>query len=197
MVELKKIIQKNSLFNASTLERLTTEDQNKSDEVKWIFDLRSILLDSKICNSIAEKFWAFHANDFDLQIATMELAGVPLLAAIIAVGHHQGRYCTGLVVRKSPKKNGLFRVIEGTARQNVNTIVVDDIINSGTSVEKCLLNLAEIGVSCTACFSIIDYGTRFFDKIKLKYKLTSNSIFRLDDFKLRMGGSSQTLPDLA
>lgn len=196
-MDLKEIIQQNSLFNASTLERLTPEEQNKANGVKWIIDLRSILLDSKICYSIAEKFWEFHANDFDLQIATMELAGVPLLAAIMAVGHHQGRYCTGLVVRKSPKKSGLFKVIEGTARQNIKTIVVDDIINSGASVEKCLLNLAEIGISCTACFSIISYGTKFFDKIALKYRLTSNSVFRLDDFKLKLSETPQSFPDLS
>lgn len=195
-MNLKEIIQQNSIFNASTFQILAPDDSNLGASYRWIFDLRSILLDSKICQNIAEKFWTFYANENDLQFATLELAGVPLLAAIMSVGHQQGKYCNGLIVRKSPKKNGLLRAIEGVARANVKTIIIDDIINSGASVEKCLLNLTEIGISCTDCFSIINYGTKSFEKMKLKYKLTANSLFDLKDFNLSRQGSPQSVHNL-
>ena len=195
-MQLKEIIEKNSLFDERTLKILEAPANDNDLRNSWIFDFRSILLDSKYCDMIAEEFWSHYPNDFDLQLATLELAGVPLLSAILSLGHRQGRYCNGLIVRKSPKKNGMMKTIEGSPRQNIKTIIIDDLINSGASVEKCLLNLVEIDISCAECFSILNYQTKFFSKMKLKYKLQSFSLFTLADFNLTQGRNSHSYDQL-
>ncbi len=177
-MDLKKIIIEKALFTPKTESVISWSKISAT----WIFDFRSLLLNGEFCKEIAIRFWDDCQDEAELQLATLELAGVPLMSALIYEGYLRQKKVNGLIIRKSAKKYGLSKIIEGEIKKNVKTIVVDDLINSGASIEKCILNLIDAGVQVSQIFSILNFETNSFSKMKSKYKVHSHNIFTLSDF---------------
>ena len=77
------------------------------------------------------------------QIATLGLTAVPILnSAIMQSG---GRY-HGLLVRQQRKKHGSLKLIEGPIDPDEPTIVIDNSISSGTSMQLACDTLRDAGI---------------------------------------------------
>ncbi len=124
---------------------------------KWLVDLRSLLLEPENLSFVAEQFWEIFAGRKKLQVAGLELASVPLMTAIIMVASKHGCDARAIIVRKSRKKYGLQKRFEGDFDRSVETIIVDDSVNSGSSILKCLAQLNEVGVNSSSVFSVLEY----------------------------------------
>jgi outer membrane protein assembly factor BamB/orotate phosphoribosyltransferase len=104
-------------------------------EQAWIFDFRATMLEPAVLNAYAECFLDTYGNHPPFQVAGLEVAAIPLIAAIVMKSHERGTPVSGFFIRKSRKKTGLLKQIEGEVK-NLPVILVDDLINSGGSFKK-------------------------------------------------------------
>ena len=175
--KLKEEIARN-VFVTKDKERIV--DLNGED-VRWLFDFRRVLLRPDILDNLGEIFWDTFQDLPHFQIGGIEVAAIPLITALALKLREKGRRANGFFIRKSRKKEGLLRMIEG-ALTDEHIVLVDDIINSGKSFIRQVEVLEGLGRKVDTVFAIlrfrdIDYYTYFHDKgIKVE------SLFTLDDF---------------
>ncbi len=182
--ELKQQIARHCLIR-SEQERLVN---SRGEEQAWMFDLRPALLDGSSAVIIAELFWAEMMRYWPFQVAAQELAGVPLLAAVLTVGAQRGYAATGVIVRKERKQHGRQRSIEGDL-SDLPIILVDDVVNSGGSVERTVAVLAALGGQVSHLFTVLDFGSAAASRKLGRLGLRGVSLFALSDFGLVSGGS--------
>ena len=120
----------------------------------WIFDFRAVLLQPDFLDAYADFFWDTHTDLPPFQVCGIETAGIALVAAIVMKGHSRGKKVNGLYVRKSRKKDGLLKVIEGTPTSEP-VVVVDDILNSGQSMHRALTILTDAQLPILEVFAIL------------------------------------------
>lgn len=126
---------------------------------KWLIDLRPLLLDPDGLNLITDLFWDQYQDQLPFQIAGMEVAAVPLVTALIMKAKQRGLKTSGFVIRKERKASGLGKSIEGTITDDP-IILVDDIFNSGVSLEKACAVITQEGKHVRQVFVIVNYKTQ-------------------------------------
>ena len=81
----------------------------------------------------AELFWQTFAHLPVFQVGAVETAAIPLLAAILLSVPPERAEVTGFIIRREHKTKGLGQAIEGDVT-DAPIILIDDILNSGSSV---------------------------------------------------------------
>lgn len=122
---------------------------------KILFDLRPLFLDPMSLDHLAEIF----LDRFDrtpLQVAGLESAALPFLGALALRARRSSRDFNAITIRKRPKEYGLRNQIEGLPK-TVPTIIVDDLINSGTSLKQGIEALKNQSIETTAAFVVLDF----------------------------------------
>ncbi|WP_375414157.1 AMMECR1 domain-containing protein [uncultured Bradyrhizobium sp.] len=89
------------------------------------------------------------------QIATLGLTAVPILNSVIM--QSDGRY-HGLLVRQQRKKHGSLKLIEGPIDPDEPTIVIDDSIASGTSMQLACDTLRQAGIRVEGGIFLVRFG---------------------------------------
>ncbi|HKY05666.1 MAG TPA: AMMECR1 domain-containing protein, partial [Blastocatellia bacterium] len=89
------------------------------------------------------------------QIATYGLTAVPILQSCIL--QSKGRY-RGLLVRKERKSYGSMKLIEGEIDPSEPTILIDDSISSGTSMQEGCERLEEAGLRVEGGICLVRFG---------------------------------------
>ncbi len=147
----------------------------------WIFDFRALLLQSKWLDRYAEIFWERYASNPPFQVGGIETAGIALVAAIVMKGEERGTPVNGFYIRKSRKRQGLVKYIEGTLN-DLPIVLVDDLMNSGQSIDKGIDILSQEGKKVTGVFVILAFRTDD-AYVHLKEKGASlTHLFTLTDF---------------
>ncbi len=157
-------------------------DQSGSQS-RWIADFRSIVLRSEWLNLYAKLFWETYGNRYPFQVAGMETVGIALVAAIVMKGAEIGKPVNGFFIRKSRKKDGLMRAIEGTLTKEP-VILVDDLINSGNTFDKQLLLLDGMGLSVTDIFAALRFRPTEAYTFAQERNIAVTALFSLKDFGL-------------
>jgi outer membrane protein assembly factor BamB len=177
---LKNHIQAHCIHNA--------EDKplrsSSSTSLNWLMDLRPVFLSPEWLNIITDTFWQHYKSDEPLQIGGMEVASIPLITALIIDGHKRGKNVSGFIIRKQRKTTGLGQRIEGNIQQNVKTILVDDLINSGVSLEQCRLALLQENITFTDVFTVVDFEENSGIAWKAQHSIALYSLFKKKDFTL-------------
>ncbi len=145
----------------------------------WIFDFRAILLQPQHLSKITKLFWeSFDAGSW--QIGGLESAAIPLIAGAILTAPTQIS-TTGFFIRKSRKKDGLLRMVEGNLT-NAPIILVDDILNSGKSLKRQVEILESLGKKVSAIWTILQYrDTAYYEYFHAR-GIRIISLFTLNDF---------------
>lgn len=149
---LKEIIQ-GEVFVTKGKERIVSPH---GGEQAWLFDFRNILLVPAHLDLVAELFLEEHAGEYPFQVGCIETAAIPLVAAIAVKSVARGKPVNAFYIRKSRKKEGLMRMIEGRVTEDP-IVLVDDIINSGKSFLRQIEALAAIGKGVREVFALIAY----------------------------------------
>ena len=89
------------------------------------------------------------------QIATLGLTAVPILNSCIM--QSGGRY-HGLLLRQQRKKHGSLKLIEGPIDPDEPTIVIDDSISSGTSMQLASDTLSDAGIRVEGGIFLVRFG---------------------------------------
>ena len=184
-------IKAEAIHQASEQNRITTSKGRKQN---WLIDLRPILLEPEWLLLICDLFWDRFQERLPFQIGGMEVAAVPLVTALIMSGHQRGLNVSGFVIRKSRKRTGLGRRIEGQLNDNP-IVLVDDIFNSGTSMSECKLALSQEERCIDSVFSLIDYRSSRGRKWQKETSIQVHSLMSLKDFDLSLARKKKPQSD--
>jgi len=180
---LKKLIETQVFFTGDK-EQISLTDDPKS----WIFDFRRIVMNGKAADLITEIFCEEFLHEYPFQIGTLEIGGVPIATSIMtklfAKGHTDSN---AFFIRKSRKKSGLHRKIEGRVEEGKKVILVDDVLNSGNSFWRQVEVLEELGHTVDTIWSLVRYRDEAYYKRFHLRGIKVRSIFELNDFTETLG----------
>ena len=150
----------------------------------WLIDLRPVFLNAVHLRRIAAGFWALFGDREPRQIAGMETAAIPLLAALLLAAP-ASRDHDGLMIRKERKTTGRGNLVEGRP-SGLPVLLVDDVLNSGSSAEKARVAIEAAGGRVAEIFVVIDYRSRKGLAWRERHGIAVTSLFTLDDFGLSL-----------
>jgi outer membrane protein assembly factor BamB len=165
-----------SAFAVWTCEQETIFSSN-GGRASWLIDLKGSLLRGTALDDVAHLFWNSFESRLPFQIGGLELAGVPLVAAILLKGVARGHRLNGFIVRKERKRYGLARLIEGELLADQAIVIVDDITNSGKSLDKVKAVLEQEDRRIDAAFAVIDFHSRVGVEWREKTAIPVSSLF--------------------
>jgi outer membrane protein assembly factor BamB/orotate phosphoribosyltransferase len=149
----------------------------------WLIDMRRLFMDAKLLDTIADLFWETCADVLPFQVGGMESAAIPLISAILLKGLARGTPVNGFIVRKERKTHGAGELIEGTLTADP-VVVVDDILNSGNSLEKVRVILEEERKTIALAFVLVDYHSPKGEAWRHKHGINIRAPFSLAQFGL-------------
>lgn len=152
---------------------------------RWLIDLRPVLLDVEGLNLITDIFWDEFEDKLPFQIAGMEVAAVPLVTALLMKADQRGLQTNGFIIRKERKKSGLGKLIEGTLNDDP-IILVDDIMNSGNSLEKARVAIEQVNKRVDQVFVIINYENQAGKQWANLHKVKVHNLLNLDPFDVEL-----------
>ena len=156
----------------------------------WLIDLRRVFMDPHSLDAVAELFWQKLSTKLPFQVGGMETASIPLISAILMKFLAKGTPVTGFIIRKERKTYGTGSTIEGEI-SDLPIVLVDDIINSGNSLEKARAVLDQLGRKISSVYAVIDYQSRAGIEWRARHRLPVLSSFGLNDFELSLGERKQ------
>src|SRR2546421_5098265 len=109
---------------------------------RWQIDLRHALLDPEALDLLTDLFWDRFAGHMPFQLAGLEIAAIPLVTALLLKARARGLTVNGFIIRKERKRYGTGKVIEGHLTDDP-ILVVDDVMNSGSSLDRVRGDLLE------------------------------------------------------
>jgi len=128
---LKKIIEE-KVFTTKTQQKIISPG---GGEDLWLLDFRSVLLRPDVLNLVSDIFWEKMGHQHPFQVGGMESASIPFITAVVLNGARRGLQVNGFYIRKSRKKEGLMKIVEGDLNDD-KVVLLDDLINSGRSFIK-------------------------------------------------------------
>jgi outer membrane protein assembly factor BamB/orotate phosphoribosyltransferase len=149
----------------------------------WLIDTRRLFMDAKLLDAIADLFWEKCGGALPFQVGGMEVAAIPLLSAIQIKAVARGTPVNGFIIRKERKTYGTGGLIEGTVTGEP-VVIVDDILNSGTSMEKVRVVLEAGKKSIAFAFVLIDYHSARGEAWRDQHRIPVCSLFDLAQFGL-------------
>ena len=84
-----------------------------------------------------------------------------------------------IYVRGKAKEHGKKNQIEGDYSPGNKVILIEDLVNQGSSLENAVIALKEAGLETAACFCIVSYQMKTVEKLLEKLGI---SLFSLTDF---------------
>jgi len=183
--KLRETIQQRSIFLGKDHPVVSPKGHGQG----WLIDLRMTLLDGASLELIADLFWERFAGRLPFQVGGLEAGAIPLVVAIAMAGQQRGTPVNAFVVRKERKPHGLSKTIEGVLTADP-IVIVDDLINSGSGMEKVRVVLGEAGHRFRDLFVVIDYEAEEGRQWLQQYDVGLTSLFRLVEFGLELKPST-------
>lgn len=152
---------------------------------KWLIDLRPVLLDTDALEMITDHFWAEYKDQLPFQIGGMEVAAVPLVVALLLKAQSLGLETNGFIIRKERKQSGLGKLIEGELN-DYPVILVDDIVNSGASLEKARAALLHADKTIDRVFTVLSYDNPKAQAWFKEHSIKASYIFTHETFGLEV-----------
>lgn len=171
---------------------ITNEVFTSCEEVRivpggqWLMDFRRVCLDPAFLDAYTDSFYERYRGQYPFQVGGMEVAAIPLVAAIIMKMRERGLPVNGFFIRKSRKKTGLLKMVEGKLTDDP-IILVDDLINHGYTLDRQLKVLAEADKKVMAFFTLLRFRPLAAYAKYAEAGIAIDSLFGLDDFTPSLG----------
>ena len=157
----------------------------KGGRLEWLLDLRPLFLQAEVLGQLSGLFWKIYGDWQKIQIGAIETAAIPLLAALLIQCPGNRDKVHGFIVRKERKTTGLGNVVEGVISDDP-IVLVDDILNSGTSAEKARLSLELRGRKLRELFVLVDFQSKAGMRWRQECGIKVTSLFSLGDLGLHL-----------
>jgi len=178
---LKQVIATRGFVWASE-DQPIAQKSSRQTASQWLLDIRAIALSPAVLDDITRIFWDTYRTQAAVQIGGMETAAIPLITAVVINGARDGRDVSGFYLRKSRKKQGLMHMIEGEVRPGKPVILIDDLVNAGSSLRKQVDVLEELGEKVTDIWTLVRFRNLEAYEYFTKKGIRVQSLFELDDF---------------
>ena len=160
---------------------------------KWLIDLRPVLLDVEGLNIITDIFWDEFEDQLPFQIGGMEVAAVPVVTALLMKAEQRGIKTNGFIIRKERKTSGLGKLIEGNV--TVDPIfLVDDVMNSGSSLEKARVALQQMDKQIDRVFVVLNFESQAGKQWANQTKIKVDHLLNLDPFEVELSNKEWNPP---
>ena len=194
-MQIDDISMLHDLISQKVLVRNQDEQiDTKDDPQWWLFDFRRILMNGKSANLVAKIFYKEFKDQYPFQLCALEIAGVPLATSLMNHFFYKGHEdINAFFIRKSRKKHGLMRMIEGEVQTEKKIILVDDIMNYGNSFWRQIEVLEALGYRVDTVWSILRFrDQRFYQRFHNR-DIKIKSLFTLDDFSNVLGDEIENI----
>lgn len=151
----------------------------------WLMDLRATLMNVEMLDLLCDLFWDRFEQKLPFQFGGMEVAAIPFVVGLMMKASQRGLKTNGFIIRKERKNTGLAKSIEGILNDDP-IILIDDLINSGASLEKARVVLEQEGRLVSEVFSIVDYESQRGMQWRQQNNLSVSSFFKLSEFGLEI-----------
>jgi orotate phosphoribosyltransferase len=139
---------------------------SSGQEADYYVDLRRITLDGSAAPLVGEVMLDL-VGDLPIDaVGGLTLGADPVAVAMMHAAHRRGRILDAFVVRKSEKRHGMQRRIEGPDVQGRQVLAVEDTSTTGSSVLTAVEALREAGAVVVAVAVIVDRDTGAREKIE-------------------------------
>ena len=149
----------------------------------WMIDMRRVMTDAQSLDIAAELFWEMFDYKLPFQVGGMETAAISLVAAIAMKSVSRGTPINTFIVRKERKTYGAGQLLEGILSDDP-IVIVDDILNSGRSLEKTRAVLEAYDRTIADAFILVDYQSRRSLEWRKNSDVQVVAPFELSDFEL-------------
>src|SRR6185503_16863212 len=150
--ELLDLLQRSGILYRCETQPILSRD---GASARWMLDSLAVTLSPRGAE-LAGRCLLELLKRFDgRQIATYGLTGVPILQSCIL---QSGGRLRGLLVRKERKKHGSLKLIEGPLDPGEPTVLLDDSISSGMSMEEATERLEQAGLRVEGGIGLVRFG---------------------------------------
>ena len=181
---------KNTLQSLIASQALHTDTNDtitpNGEPLEWYFDFRPLLLQPRFIAHLQNLFWQKFDNSQPYSIGGLESAAIPMVSAFIQANER----AQGFYIRKSRKKKMTLRDIEGNEPSD-RIILVDDLINSGSSFEKQINILEKNGHRVSDVFVIVQFRETEAYTFLTEKNITLHSLFTLSDFNIALSDNDR------
>jgi len=151
----------------------------------WLIDMRRIFMNATSLDAAAELFWQQCGGAMPFQVGAVETAAIPFLSAILMKSLSRGTPVNGFIVRKERKTYGAGNAIEGSLT-DAPIVIVDDVLNSGSSMEKAQAVLEQQNKTIAFAWVLIDYESPAGGFWRKRRGVPVVAAFRLSEFGLSL-----------
>jgi orotate phosphoribosyltransferase len=121
------------------------------DPIRWLLDSRMPMLDAQYFATVGKVSAQRLHNKGYTQVAGLGYGAYPFICSILSATELGFK---GGFIREQRKPYGRQRLIEGPLDKNLPLVLVDDVLNSGKTLEKAIQNLKEEGYNVTGIFTL-------------------------------------------
>lgn len=167
--------------------KINEDIQTFRPQLEWVMDFRKVALQERFLKLVAEEFESRVLTHYSvpIQIAGMEAGALPLLAALQLLFPQKIK--NSFYFRKSRNRNDLTKQLEGEYQTDVPLVLVDDVLNSGSTVLKQLALVKNFQGEVAEIFTVIHFrGAEYYTEL-FGEKIRVTTVFTLDDFKADLG----------
>jgi len=123
----------------------------------FYIDVRKVSLTSEGIYLISNLVFQLIKNEFISAIGGPTLGADPIVNGVCFLFHQKRKKIKGFLIRKSPKKHGRQKMIEGKPLKPTDrVVVVDDVATSGSSLIKAVEVLKKERIKVLKALVIVD-----------------------------------------
>ncbi|MDI6751279.1 MAG: orotate phosphoribosyltransferase [bacterium] len=89
-------------------------------------------------------------------IGGLTIGADPIVSAVAAISYKEGFPIPAFIVRNSPKKHGMMKLIEGPIKEGSRVVIVDDVVTTGGSIEKAISEVEKASCKVIKVIAIVD-----------------------------------------
>ena len=149
---LLELLRRDGILHATERQPILSRDGTTA---RWMLNSLQVTLTTRGAELAARCVLALLERFDGRQIATIGFTATPILNACIQLS---GGRCHGLLVRPERKPHGARKLIEGPIDPHEPTIVLDDSISSGTSMQLACRHLEEAGLRVEGGIFLVRFG---------------------------------------
>ncbi len=89
-------------------------------------------------------------------VGGMTMGADPIVGAVLALAHAQGRRLGGFLCRKERKGHGTGKLVEGNLRAGDRVLMVEDVVTTGGSTLRAIDAVEEVGGRVVRIIAMVD-----------------------------------------
>ncbi|UCC94970.1 MAG: orotate phosphoribosyltransferase [Candidatus Omnitrophota bacterium] len=123
----------------------------------YYIDVRKVSLSPQGVYLISHLVWRLIKDDNVSAIGGPTLGADPIVSGVCFLAHVHKKKLKGFLIRKSPKKHGRQKLVEGqTLRTGEKVILVDDVATSGSSLVNAIDVLGAERIRVVKAIVVVD-----------------------------------------